>query len=119
MDILIGWHIDSSQPISVTQYASNSLQKFSRYWVTDLQFSLTLLGQFLEDMEAYGDDLAIPTSGRSSPAEDPPLSPEHCKLRIIFLIRLVNYFTVDMYTFFYSPKENTYGCIHVSLKITN
>lgn len=89
MDILVGWHIDGSQAIAVTQYASCSLQKLTRYWVADLQFSLTLLGQFLEDMEAYGEDLVFPTSGRSSPTEDPPPTPEDCILRITSLIRYV------------------------------
>lgn len=87
VDILVGWHIDGSQAITVTQYASRSLQKLNRYWIADLQFSLTLLGQFLEDMEAYGEDLVFPTSGRSSPTEDPPPTPEDCILRITSLIR--------------------------------
>ena len=32
-----------------------SLVKLHAHWLTDLQFSLTLLSQFLEDMEAYAE----------------------------------------------------------------
>lgn len=31
------------------------LQSLEQFWVADLAFSTTLLGQFLEDMEAYAE----------------------------------------------------------------
>lgn len=31
------------------------LQSLEQFWVADLTFSTTLLGQFLEDMEAYAE----------------------------------------------------------------
>lgn len=34
---------------------ADSLVKLHTHWLTDLQFSLTLLSQFLEDMEAYAE----------------------------------------------------------------
>lgn len=34
---------------------SGWLQSLEQFWVADLTFSTTLLGQFLEDMEAYAE----------------------------------------------------------------
>ena len=55
VDILVGWHIDSTQKDSLIEFTSNALIEFHRYWVNDISFSTTLLGQFLEDMEAYAE----------------------------------------------------------------
>lgn len=53
MDILIAWHIDSSQPEHVISYVSSALIELRPYWLKDLEFTITLLYQFLEDMESY------------------------------------------------------------------
>jgi len=53
VDILVGWHIDSSQKDKVIDYTATALTGFQDFWSVDLSFSVTLLGQFLEDMEAY------------------------------------------------------------------
>eukprot|EP00064_Thunnus_orientalis_P012320 superscaffoldBa00001877_g12355 len=55
VDILVGWHIDHTQKQSLTQQVSGWLQSLEQFWVADLTFSTTLLGQFLEDMEAYAE----------------------------------------------------------------
>ncbi|GAB6021589.1 Serine/threonine-protein kinase smg1 [Chamberlinius hualienensis] len=57
VDILVGWHIDPSQSEPIITYTSEALISFHQYWVADISFSVTLLGQFLEDMEAYSDVL--------------------------------------------------------------
>ncbi|XP_064867063.1 serine/threonine-protein kinase SMG1-like [Oncorhynchus nerka] len=57
VDILVGWHIDHTQKQSLTQQVSGWLQSLEQFWVADLTFSTTLLGQFLEDMEAYAEVL--------------------------------------------------------------
>ncbi|GLH00101.1 Serine/threonine-protein kinase ATR [Gryllus bimaculatus] len=92
VDILVGWHIDSSLKSQITEYASRSLQKLNRFWIVDLQFSVTLISQFLEDMEAYGDDIHVSNdqSGRSTPDEEPILSPEQCIIKITSLIKVFN-----------------------------
>ncbi|XP_015595300.1 serine/threonine-protein kinase SMG1 [Cephus cinctus] len=90
VDILVGWHIDSTQQKHVVAYASRSLQKLRNFWIADLQFTLTLLGQFLEDMESYDEELTLPGSGRSSPGEDVSPSPRECILRITSLISVFN-----------------------------
>ena len=80
MDILVGWHIDTTQEPSLLDFVSSewcthggsaslevfihplyphvssspdALQSFTVYWVNDMQFTLDLMNQFLEDMEAY------------------------------------------------------------------
>ena len=55
MDILVGWHIDATQKDHVTEMTSQSLISLHAFWVEDMGFSMTLLGQFLEDMEAYSE----------------------------------------------------------------
>ncbi|OWF37806.1 serine/threonine-protein kinase SMG1-like [Mizuhopecten yessoensis] len=57
VDILVGWHIDSTQKDTLINFTSSALIEFHTFWVMDLSFSITLLGQFLEDMEAYAEDL--------------------------------------------------------------
>ena len=55
MDILVGWHIDSTQKDSLIEFTSQALITFRQFWVADLYFTQDLLGQFLEDMEAYAE----------------------------------------------------------------
>lgn len=90
VDILVGWHIDSTQQRSIVAYASKSLQKLRTFWIADLQFTLTLLGQFLEDMESYDEELTLPESGRNSPGDETSPTPKECILRITSLISVFN-----------------------------
>ncbi|KAL6442065.1 hypothetical protein ACFW04_002410 [Cataglyphis niger] len=90
VDILVGWHIDSTQQKSVVLYASRCLQKLRSFWISDLQFTLTLLGQFLEDMEGYDEELSSPESGRISPDDDEAPTPRECILKITSLISVFN-----------------------------
>ncbi|TRY87779.1 hypothetical protein DNTS_015691 [Danionella cerebrum] len=72
VDILVGWHIDHTQKQSLTQQVSGWLQSLEQFWVADLAFSTTLLGQFLEDMEAYAEDLSHVISGETGDEDIPP-----------------------------------------------
>ncbi|XP_043258587.1 serine/threonine-protein kinase SMG1 isoform X3 [Colletes gigas] len=90
VDILVGWHIDSTQQKAIASYASRSLQRLRTFWIADLQFTLTLLGQFLEDMESYDEELTLPESGRSSPGDEVSPTPRECILRITSLISVFN-----------------------------
>ncbi|KAK0173761.1 hypothetical protein PV328_006909 [Microctonus aethiopoides] len=90
VDILVGWHIDFTQTKSVIAYASRSLQRLHTFWIADIQFTLTLLSQFLEDMEGYDQDLASPSTGRNSPGDEPTPSSRECTLRITALISVFN-----------------------------
>ena len=53
VDILVGWHIDTQQKPSLITYISTSLVSLRDFWVEEMVFSVELLKQFLEDMEAY------------------------------------------------------------------
>uniref|UniRef100_A0A8B9KFE0 SMG1 nonsense mediated mRNA decay associated PI3K related kinase n=1 Tax=Astyanax mexicanus TaxID=7994 RepID=A0A8B9KFE0_ASTMX len=72
VDILVGWHIDHTQKQSLTLQVSGWLQSLEQFWVADLAFSTTLLGQFLEDMEAYAEDLSHVESGEAMDEDIPP-----------------------------------------------
>ncbi|XP_076852273.1 serine/threonine-protein kinase SMG1 [Brachyhypopomus gauderio] len=72
VDILVGWHIDHTQKQSLTLQVSGWLQSLEQFWVADLAFSTTLLGQFLEDMEAYAEDLSQVVSGEVVDEDVPP-----------------------------------------------
>ena len=56
VDILIAWHIDCTQSNSVIEFTSNALVELRPYWLKDMHFTITLLYQFLEDMESYMSD---------------------------------------------------------------
>ncbi|KYM96819.1 Serine/threonine-protein kinase SMG1 [Cyphomyrmex costatus] len=49
-----------------------------------------LVGQFLEDMESYDEELNLPESGRTSPGDDGSPTPRECILRITSLISVFN-----------------------------
>ena len=87
VDILVGWHIDTTQKDSLTTFTSKGLIELNQYWVVDFNFSITLLGQFLEDMEAYAEDLTYSCSGQAYPDEELPL-PEECIVKITALLKV-------------------------------
>ncbi|XP_054706809.1 serine/threonine-protein kinase SMG1-like [Uloborus diversus] len=106
VDILIGWHIDSTQQPSVIEFTSNTLIGFQQFWISDINFTLTLLGQFLEDMESYAEglpkskpqpkksvmylkELAQSKLNLSSSTESQPCSPEENLAKIKSLIRVL------------------------------
>ncbi|XP_030645489.1 serine/threonine-protein kinase SMG1 isoform X2 [Chanos chanos] len=72
VDILVGWHIDHTQKQLLTLQVSGWLQSLEQFWVADLAFSTTLLGQFLEDMEAYAEDLSHVVTGEALDEDIPP-----------------------------------------------
>ena len=53
MDILVGWHIDSAQTPSVRSHMSEVLLSWNSYWIIDMEFSSSLLKQFMEDLDAF------------------------------------------------------------------
>ncbi|KAK6170598.1 hypothetical protein SNE40_018955 [Patella caerulea] len=87
VDILVGWHIDSTQKESLINYTSEALVSFRKFWMSDLSFSVTLLGQFLEDMEAYSEDLVLCIGGQGSIEDELPTSDE-CVTKISSLLRV-------------------------------
>ncbi|XP_037545234.1 serine/threonine-protein kinase SMG1 [Nematolebias whitei] len=86
VDILVGWHIDHTQKQSLTQQVSGWLQSLEQFWVADLTFSTTLLGQFLEDMEAYAEDLNHVMSGEALDEDIPPPSVSLPKLAALLRV---------------------------------
>lgn len=57
VDILLGWHVDNNQTVVITEFASKSLVKLGKYFQDNMSFSLTLMNQFLEDMQPYAEQL--------------------------------------------------------------
>uniref|UniRef100_A0A8C6WXI8 Serine/threonine-protein kinase SMG1 N-terminal domain-containing protein n=1 Tax=Neogobius melanostomus TaxID=47308 RepID=A0A8C6WXI8_9GOBI len=86
VDILVGWHIDHTQKQSLTQQVSSWLQSLEQFWVADLTFSTTLLGQFLEDMEAYAEDLNHVGSVEVTDEDIPPPSVSLPKLAALLRV---------------------------------
>lgn len=85
VDILLGWHVDNNQTVIVTEFASKSLVKLSKYWQTNVSFSLNLMNQFLEDMEPYSEQLYNRTG-----IDDGSVSTDEILERITSLIRAFN-----------------------------
>lgn len=57
VDILVGWHIDAPSE-SLARRMGEALEQLGPFWAADPNFCATLLGQFIEDLEAYVEDLA-------------------------------------------------------------
>lgn len=53
VDILIGWYIDPEQDAEFLDQIDKALVKLQNFWLNDMNFTLTLLSQFLEDAERY------------------------------------------------------------------
>lgn len=63
VDILVGWHIDAPSE-SLARRTGKALRQLGPFWAADPPFCATLLGQFVEDLEAYAEDLAsVSTAG--------------------------------------------------------
>ncbi|XP_056263705.1 serine/threonine-protein kinase SMG1 isoform X2 [Pseudoliparis swirei] len=86
VDILVGWHIDHTQKQALTRQVSGWLQSLEQFWVADLTFSTTLLGQFLEDMEAYAEDLNHVLAGEVPDEDIPPPSVSLPKLAALLRV---------------------------------
>lgn len=56
VDIVVGWHLEMEQSAIVKQSCSRLLQTFKPFWEKDIKFTLSLLGQFLEDIQGCGED---------------------------------------------------------------
>lgn len=56
VDILVGWHIDTSQSIDTNKRISQCIFRLSTYWMADMSFTLGLLEQLLEDMSSISDE---------------------------------------------------------------
>lgn len=69
VDIIVGWHIDIHQPPEVLRCATKCLQRLSPYWARDMDFTITLLHQFIEDAENYKDELISISSSEDVTAE--------------------------------------------------
>lgn len=66
-DVIIGWCIDTSEERNIQKCFEEALVKFQPFWIANLEFTLNLLSQFLEDADAYAEDLgsAMNRIGRS------------------------------------------------------
>ncbi|XP_036318874.1 serine/threonine-protein kinase Smg1 [Rhagoletis pomonella] len=69
VDIIVGWHLEAEQPANLKLQCSVALQTFAPYFLKELDFTFGLLGQFLEDIVALGDEIsqgASPTAGEGA-----------------------------------------------------
>ncbi|XP_058442712.1 serine/threonine-protein kinase Smg1 [Malaya genurostris] len=57
VDIVVGWHLETDQTNDVKQHCSKVLQSFKVFWNEDLEFTLNLLSQFVEDIGVCCEEL--------------------------------------------------------------
>lgn len=57
IDLLFGWHVDPAQPLSNVEFISKNLQRMSKHFQVNLEFSVTLIWHFIEDIETYSNHL--------------------------------------------------------------
>ena len=53
IDILIAWHIDVTQTDELINTISDILVDFRPFWLKEINFTINLLYQFVEDLESY------------------------------------------------------------------
>ncbi|XP_053950535.1 serine/threonine-protein kinase Smg1 [Anastrepha ludens] len=66
VDIIVGWHLEAEQPANLKLQCSVALQQFAQYFLKELDFTFGLLGQFLEDIVALGDEISHAPSPTAS-----------------------------------------------------
>ncbi|KAJ8915770.1 hypothetical protein NQ315_004582 [Exocentrus adspersus] len=64
IDLLFGWHVDHTQPMSNIEFISKSLQKISHHFKYHLEFSVQLIENFLEDITNY--EVLLSENGETS-----------------------------------------------------
>lgn len=57
IDLLFGWHVDPTQPLANVEFVSNNLQRMSKHFQVNIDFSVTLIWHFIEDIETYSSQL--------------------------------------------------------------
>lgn len=53
IDLLFGWHVDHTQPLSNVEFISKNMQRIAKHFQSNLEFSVTLVLHFVEDIETY------------------------------------------------------------------
>ncbi|KAG5885459.1 hypothetical protein JTB14_037040 [Gonioctena quinquepunctata] len=57
IDLLFGWHVDHTQPLCNIEFISKSLQRISHHFKYNLEFSVQLIENFLEDITNFASQL--------------------------------------------------------------
>lgn len=57
IDLLFGWHVDPTQPLANVEFVSKNLQRMSKHFQVNVEFSVTLIWHFIEDIENYSSQL--------------------------------------------------------------
>ncbi|XP_017781881.1 PREDICTED: serine/threonine-protein kinase SMG1 [Nicrophorus vespilloides] len=59
IDLVFGWHVDFSQPLSNIEFISRSLQRIAFQFQMNFMFSITLIVHFVEDIETYSEQMKM------------------------------------------------------------
>jgi PI-3-kinase-related kinase SMG-1 len=57
VDLLFGWHVDHTQPLSNIEFISRNLQRISPHFKYNLDFAVSLIENFLEDITNFSNQL--------------------------------------------------------------
>ncbi|GBP69513.1 hypothetical protein EVAR_88413_1 [Eumeta japonica] len=90
VDILVGWHVDNTQPKKIKDFALQSLLKLSRHWQADVGFSINLLNQFIEDMVVYANILQRDPNEKAVDTNDDITSEEDCIQKLTSFLNVFN-----------------------------
>lgn len=78
VDIVIGWHLETDQVLSIKQHCSAILQTFKSFWLSDITFTRNLLSQFHEDIMSYRDDIINTAAEGAKDGKTDSPTPEIC-----------------------------------------
>ncbi|XP_004535156.1 serine/threonine-protein kinase Smg1 [Ceratitis capitata] len=82
VDIIVGWHLEVEQPANLKLHCSVALQNLAPYFLKELDFTFRLLGQFLEDIVALGDEIEHGPSPTTSPIKENGLQSHQSKVEV-------------------------------------
>ena len=57
IDLLFGWHVDNVQKLSTIEFISHCMQRLAKYFQVNMEFSMTLIVHFMEDIEGYSNQI--------------------------------------------------------------
>ncbi|XP_063718237.1 serine/threonine-protein kinase SMG1-like [Symsagittifera roscoffensis] len=90
MDILIGWRLEPATSSKIVSFTTKALLGFGDFWVSNAEHTIKIIGQFIDDIEAYRSDFSKLDTDESSNCD---LYREKCDI-IAKVIDLINVFGV-------------------------
>ncbi|GFO31315.1 serine/threonine-protein kinase smg1, partial [Plakobranchus ocellatus] len=89
VDTVIGWLIDVTSSSQLVEHLCDALVQLHPFWISDIQFSFMMLGQFTEDLEMFlGADMVNAEQGLGDHSVEALIKKVAALLKVYFTVML-------------------------------